>query len=67
MKNLTLQQLKDFLKERPSINIAGIAREAGFSGRYLTMILDGDRPLSDNAKHKLKNVLVKYGYEEKGC
>jgi hypothetical protein len=58
---MTKSELNKFFAERPSVSVAGIAKEAGYSGRYLQMILDGDRPITDSASDKLKPIIKKYG------
>jgi hypothetical protein len=58
---MTKSDLIKFFAERPSVSVAGIAKESGYSGRYLQMILDGDRPLSDSAIEKIKPIIEKYG------
>ena len=65
MKNLTPQELKQFFAERKAVTVSGIAKEAGYTGRYLQMILDGDKPLSDKAREKLVPILHFYGWGNK--
>lgn len=62
MKNLTLQELKQFFADRKAVTVSGIAKEADYTGRYLQMILDGDKPLSGKAKEKLEPILHFYGW-----
>ena len=66
MRDLTINEIKGFFKERPLISVSGISKESGFSGRLLSLILDENKPhqLTDNVKEKLLPVMEKYGYKE---
>jgi plasmid maintenance system antidote protein VapI len=61
---MTIQELKQFFEERPSLSVNGVTLEAGLSESYLSKILRGNRSLSQKTIDKLKPVLKKYGY---GC
>lgn len=59
-----IDQLKQFLSERPALSKSGVCREAKISTQQLNYILRGERGLTDNVKNKLIPVLKKYGYAE---
>jgi hypothetical protein len=61
----TLKQIKQFFKERPNLSVSGISQEAGFSSRYLSFILEGDKPVTKNVVEKLQPVLLRYGFGRK--
>ncbi|WP_299453753.1 DeoR family transcriptional regulator [uncultured Microscilla sp.] len=61
---MTIEELKQFFDERPSLSVNGVTLEAGLSESYLSKILRDTRPLSSKTVDKLKPVLKKYGY---GC
>lgn len=60
---LYLSDLKKFFKERPTLSISGISKEAGASSRMLSLVLDGDRRLTEGFSERLEPVLIKYGYD----
>lgn len=64
MRDLTIIQLKGFFNERPLLSVSGISMEAGFSSRYLALILDPNKPnkLNENVKNKLLPVMQRYGF-----
>jgi plasmid maintenance system antidote protein VapI len=50
-----------FLKDRPSISLRGLEKEADLPKKTLSHYVNGRRKLSDEHIEKLKPVLVKYG------
>ena len=60
---MTLQELKQFFEERPSLSVRGVAVEAGLSDSYLSKIFLGGRPLSQKSIDKLLPIVEKYGYK----
>lgn len=60
---MTIQELKQFFEERPSLSVRGVAIEAGLSDSYLSKIFLGGRPLSQKSIDKLFPILEKYGYK----
>lgn len=61
---MTIEQLKKFFGERPSLSVRGVAAEAGLSNSYLSQIFMGGRPLSQKSIDKLLPIVKKYGYKE---
>ena len=61
---MTIEQLKQFFEERPSLSVRGVAMEAGLSSSYLSKMFMGGRPLSKKSIDKLLPVLEKYGYKD---
>ena len=59
---MTLEALKQFFEERPSLSMRGVASEAGLSDAYLSKIFLGGRPLTQKSIDKLMPILEKYGY-----
>ena len=59
---MTLEELKQFFEERPSLSMRGVASEAGLSDAYLSKIFLGGRPLTQKSIDKLRPILEKYGY-----
>ncbi|EAY24098.1 hypothetical protein [Microscilla marina] len=62
---MTIEELKKFFEEHPSLSINGVNNEAGLTDSYLGKILGGKRPLSQKTVEKLLPVLKRYGYAEK--
>lgn len=62
---ITKETLEQFFMERPKVSPSYISEEAGFSAKYLRLILSGDRPLTDSAISKLKPVLELHGWGRK--
>ena len=63
-ETLTIEQLRKFFEERPSLAPNSIGIEAGYSVGYLNKIMNGSRPLVDSAAKKLLPILIKYGFKE---
>ena len=61
----TLKNIKKFLDERKQISVSGLSLEAGFSSRYLSFILSGEKPVTKNVVEKLLPVMIKYGFGRK--
>ncbi|EAY31158.1 hypothetical protein [Microscilla marina] len=59
---MTIEELKQFFDERPSLSVNGVGQEAGLSSSYLSKIFLEQRPLSQKTTGKLLPVLKKYGY-----
>jgi hypothetical protein len=62
---MTVQDLKNFIENRPALNLSAFCRESGFSNTYLVMILKGERPLTDSVIEAVKPVMYKYGYKHR--
>ncbi|HAS44001.1 MAG TPA: DeoR family transcriptional regulator [Microscillaceae bacterium] len=62
---MTLEELKQFFEERPSLSINGVNNEAGLTDSYLGKILKDIRPLTPKTLNKIIPVLEKYGYSGK--
>ena len=60
-----IAMLKEFLKERPQLSPSAISLEAGFSSRYLSFILDGEKSVTRNVVDKLRPVMLRYGFGRK--
>jgi len=58
---MTVKDLEDFFDNRPAINKSAFCLEVGISRQYLNMILNGERPLTDETAKKLNQVMKKYG------
>ena len=58
---MTIKDLEDFLQKRPAINKSAFSKEVGISRQYLNMLLNRERPLTDETVGKLKPVIKKYG------
>ncbi len=58
---MNIKDLEDFLQNRPAINKSAFSKEAGISRQYLIMLLNRERPLTDETIAKLKPVIKKYG------
>lgn len=65
LKNITKETLINFFEDRPKVSPSYISEEAGFSAKYLRLILSGERPLTDSAISKLKPVLELHGWGRK--
>ena len=63
--NATLKNIKEFLENRKQISVSGLSLEAGFSSRYLSFILSGEKPVTKNLIEKLLPVMLKYGFGRK--
>lgn len=61
LTKMNVKDLEDFFKNRPAINKSAFCKESGISRQYLNMILNGERPLTDETATKLLQVMKKYG------
>ena len=59
---LTIEQLRLFFEERPSLRPSSIGQEAGLGLGYLNKVLKGEKPFSDHVIEKILPVIDKYGY-----
>lgn len=62
LREITVENLHQFFEKRPKVSPSYISEEAGFSAKYLRLILSGERPLTSSAKEKLKPVLDLHGW-----
>lgn len=62
---MTIEELKAFFSERPTLTNKGISREAGLSINFLGQILRGEKKLTSDTSNKLLPILKKYGYKLK--
>lgn len=60
---LTIEDLKTFFADRPSISPSSFSMEAGFADRHVRQLLSGERRLTDQAADKLLPVMKKYGFQ----
>ena len=51
---MPINDLEDFLQKRPAINKSAFSRVVGISRQYVTMLLNGKRPLTVETIAKLK-------------
>jgi len=58
---ITVENLNQFFQER-GVSPSYISERAGFSAKYLRLILSGERPLTDSAIQKLEPVLHLHGW-----
>lgn len=59
---VTVENLNQFFQDRPKLSPSGVSQEAGFSAKYLRLILSGERPLTDSAVVQLEPVLHLHGW-----
>ncbi|HBX65151.1 MAG: DeoR family transcriptional regulator [Balneola sp.] len=59
---MNAKDLECFFETRPAINKSAFCKEVGISRQYLNMILNGERPLTDETIYKMTEILKKYGY-----
>ena len=64
MLNLTIDNLKAFFNDRPSLSIRGIEREAGLPVSKLKEVLRGKQRLNSLQSQDLSDVLQKYGWTQ---
>lgn len=64
-RELTVDDLKYFFAERPSVSLSAFSQEAGFSDKLIRHIVRGDRNLTEKVASALLKVMKKYGYEAK--
>lgn len=60
---MTLDDLINFLDERPAISVKKIEEESGMPQSYLGKIKRGERSLTKENIDRLIPVLKKYGYK----
>lgn len=58
-----LKNFVDFFEKRKLVSPSGISKEAGFSSRYLPLIIKEEKPITKNAVKKILPILRKYGFE----
>jgi hypothetical protein len=58
-----MNEIKQFLEERPSINVASFAREAGCSRQMIDYIVNGKYKASPRLMRDLLPVMIKYGWK----
>ena len=58
-----MNDIKQCIKSRPSLNITQLEDEAGMPYRTLAHFLDGRRPIPDKHLTNLIEVLSDYGYD----
>ena len=59
---MNIKQLEQFFEERPAINKSEFAKECGITRQYLLMILNHQRPLTEQTVEKLLPVMKRYGW-----
>jgi predicted transcriptional regulator len=57
-------QVREFLKERPSISVSTFERECGLPIRGLNKVITGEKPFPLKHWSKVMPVMKKYGYQE---
>lgn len=65
-EDINLFSLKKFFDDRPKVSPSAISEEAGFSAKYLRLILNEERNLTDNVIEKLRPILTLYGWGSRG-
>lgn len=60
--DVNLYSLNKFFEDRPKLSPSSISEQAGYSAKYLRMILNEDRPLTESVIEKLKPILFLYGW-----
>ena len=58
------EEIKHFLKDRPSFSLRGLEKEADLSTKTLSHYVNGRRKLSPEHIKKLIPVLSKYGFKQ---
>lgn len=61
---LTIEDLRRFFDERPGLNQTAIMEEAGFTYRYLRLLLTGERQITFGVSKKMLPVLERYGFKQ---
>lgn len=61
--NVYLVKIKEFFKTHELISVSGISLESGFSSRYLSLIISGEKRLTKNVYSKVIPTLKKYGFK----
>lgn len=65
MKEITLDSLKVFFQERPSLSKRGVEREAGLPDSKIKEYLRGKQDLSKEQITRLLQTLINYGWTPK--
>lgn len=60
--NLDTNNLKAFFRDRPSLSMRGVEREAGLPESKLKEVLRGKQKLSSLQRENLEEILRKYGW-----
>ena len=60
---MTIDQLRQFFRERPQLSAHGFAKESGISPRLLNYVLKGERTLTEKTVRKIEPVMKVYGYQ----
>lgn len=58
-----LRKIKDFFETHKLVSVSGVSLEAGYSSRYLSLILEGAKPITKNVSEAVLRVLKKYGLQ----
>lgn len=61
-EDINLFSLSKFFEDRPKLSPSAVSEEAGFSSKYLRLILNEERALTENVIEKLRPVLNLYGW-----
>jgi hypothetical protein len=56
-----LRKIKDFFETHKLVSVSGVSIEAGYSSRYLSLIIEGAKPITKNVSDAVLKVLKKYG------
>lgn len=64
-EDINLFSLRKFFEDRPKLSPSAVSEEAGFSAKYLRLILNEERSLTENVIEKLRPVLSLYGWGER--
>lgn len=59
--NACLRTIKEFFETHKLVSVSGVSLEAGYSSRYLSLILEGAKPITKNVAEAVTRVLKKYG------
>lgn len=59
---ITVENLIQFFQDRPKLSPSGVSQEAGFSAKYLRLILSRERPLTESAIQKIEPILHLHGW-----
>lgn len=62
---ITVEKLKIFLEERPSLSVRGIEREAELPSTKIKEFLGERQKLNADQEGRLLNILQKYGWGKK--
>lgn len=59
--NACFRTIKEFFETHKLVSVSGVSIEAGYSSRYLSLILEGAKPITKNVAEAVVRVLKKYG------